>query len=469
MKTFKIILTLLLLFSVHILRAQNTCQVVITGINIANSANYPQFDIKITGKVINGTCPAVVVTLYCPAGRPNMPPFEQQSVAVDATTQEWTATFNNYYCECSGSGNSSKFSVSAECKDKTLCGGSDKKTFEYRCPAPGGCPVVNFVQVDIGPCMNDNATSCGYRMITFTPTVTGTPTFFQWSFGDGSPDVSGNGMPTAISHKYLKPPAISPKLTLFTINCTPPDFVYIIPGVTFTICDDCPADAQIGFTSAIDQCHLTGTVIANFCADQYNSCVIDFGDGHTETVSNPNLLNGYLIDHTYTANGNYDVSIILQKNGENCTYMKTIMITDCTGNDNDDDNGGCILCICTDFWCCLLFVLFILAMITAAISLAVALCNGNNTAWIVFGISLASAILFGILLVAVCDVDICALLLTIAITNTVNWGIICGTNLIPCNSWLCQLTTLPVLGIQVSNYLIGIIVIWLLTLAFCAL
>ena len=108
-------------------------------------------------------------------------------------------------------------------------------------------------------------------------------------------------------------------------------------------------------------------------------------------------------------------------------------------------------------------------MITAAISLAVALCSGNNAAWITFGIALASAILFGILLATVCDVNICALLLTIAVTNTINWGIICGTNIIPCNSWLCQLTTLPILGIQVSNYLLGIIVIWLLTLAFCAL
>ncbi len=469
MKNTRILLAAFILLTSSLLKAQDPCQVVITGINIANSANYPQFDIKINGKVINGTCPAVLVTLYCPAGRPNLPPSEQQSVSVDANTQEWSAVFENYYCECSGSGNSSKFSVSAECKDKALCGGSDKKTFEYRCPDPGGCPIVNFVQVDIGQCQNDNATSCGYRTITYTPTITGTPTFYQWSFGDGSPDVSGSGVPGPISHNYLKPPVLAPKLTLFTVNCNPPDFVYTISGVNFTICDDCPAEAQIGFTSAIDKCHLTGTVVANYCAAQYNSCVIDFGDGVTETITDPNLLNGHLIDHTYSSNGTYDVKIILQKNGENCTYSKSITITDCVGGGDDDDEDGCILCICANFWCCLLFILFILAMVTLAVSLAVALCNGNNTAWIVFGISLASAILFGVLLVAICDVDICALLLTIAITNTINWGIICGTNLIPCNSWLCQLSTLPILGIQVSNYLIGLLVIWLITLLFCAL
>lgn len=469
MKPIRIFLVLLMLFSGKVLHSQDSCHIVITGINIANSANYPNFDIKISGKVLGGTCPSVLVTLYCPAGRPNLPPFEQQSVTVNTATGDWSAVFTNYHCECSGNSNTSKFSVSVTCKDRTLCSGADKKTFEYRCPTPGGCPVVNFVQVDIGACQNDNATSCGYRMITYTPIVTGTPTFYTWSFGDGSPDVSGSGVPNAITHKYLKPPAFNPKLTLLTVNCTPLDFVYTITGVTFTICDDCPANAQVGFTSAVNQCHLTGSVIAKFCADQYNSCVVDFGDGHSETVADPNQLNGYLIDHNYTSNGNYTVSIILQKAGGNCTYSKVISITNCAGGGDDNDNGGCILCICTDFWCCLLYILFILSMITAAISLAVALCNGNHAAWITFGIALASAILFGILLATVCDVNICALLLTIAITNTINWGIICGTNIIPCNSWLCQLTTLPILGIQVSNYLLGIILIWLLTLAFCAL
>ena len=214
MKPIRIFLVLLMLFSGKVLHSQDSCHIVITGINIANSANYPNFDIKISGKVLGGTCPSVLVTLYCPAGRPNLPPFEQQSVTVNTATGDWSAVFTNYHCECSGNSNTSKFSVSVTCKDRTLCSGADKKTFEYRCPTPGGCPVVNFVQVDIGACQNDNATSCGYRMITYTPIVTGTPTFYTWSFGDGSPDVSGSGVPNAITHKYLKPPAFNPKAHL---------------------------------------------------------------------------------------------------------------------------------------------------------------------------------------------------------------------------------------------------------------
>jgi hypothetical protein len=450
--TLSIFSLLLVIPGVH---AQELCRPIITKTDIVDASGYPQFDITIGGTIENGACSSVLVTLSCSSGG-----SATQEATVDSGTLKWSVLFENFDCPCSNG--ISSFSVVVECTEAEKCPGKDKRTFEYRCPE-GMCPSINFVNKQIGPCTSDNATSCGYREVTFTPIITGTPTFYQWYFGDGTPNSNGSGLPDPVTHIYFKPPTFMPKLTLFTINCTPVDVVYPISGVNFEICDACPFDAQIVINTNSSGCHLTDNVSANFCEEQYNSFLIDYGDGVSETVMNLSQLNGFVIDHNYSADGTYDFSIALQKSGSNCTYTKEIIITNC-GDDNDD----CFFCFCANFWCCLLYILFILALFSTIVSLAVALCTGGTPAWVVFWSSLAAAVLLAILLITICDVGICEMFIALSIGGLINWAIICGTSLIPCNSWLCQMKTIPILGIQVQNFLIINLVIWLLTIILCA-
>jgi hypothetical protein len=383
---------------------------------------------------------------------------------VDVNTLSWIAKFANFNCPCTDG--VSRFRVVVHCKDPALCPGEVERTFEFNCCLGVVCPTINAVNVFIGSCTNDNATSCGYRNVTFTPIICGTPTFYLWDFGDGTPNVSGSGVPGQETHKYFKPPLFTPKLTLFTQNCNPITVVYAINGVTFGICDACPVAAQIVINSSSSQCNLTGTISANFCEEQYNSFLVDYGDNTSVTETNMNLLNGYVINHTYSTNGTFPFKITLQKNGGNCVYAKQIVITGCKGTDGDGD--GCTFCFCSNFWCCLLYILFILGLIATIVSLAWALCTNSMYAWIAFWADLAAVILLAILLITVCSVGICALLIALGIGGLINWAIVCGTNLIPCNSWLCQMTTIPILGVQVQNFLIINLVIWLLALILCA-
>jgi hypothetical protein len=460
MHRFKDFLFVCFLFFYAIANGQTSCGPTITQTQIVDASGIPNFDINIGGTVGSNVCSGVKVTLFCNNGFSST-----QTVAVDLNTLSWLAKFADFNCPCMNG--VAKFSVIAQCKDSIACSVKDKKTFEFICPGSGICPTINSVTPSIGPCKNDNATSCGYREVSFHAIVTGTPTIFEWFFGDGTPNFSGMGaVVDPPPHQYFKPPTLTPTLTIFTVGCNPLSVVFPINGVTFPICDACPINAQIVLNTTTSKCDLTGNVSANFCEEQYNSFTVDYGEGPTITETNLNLLNGYPLSHTYSSDGTYHLKITLQKNGSNCDYPKDITITGCKPHHDDDDS--CFFCFCKDFWCCILYILFIIALIATIVSLAFALCNGGTAAWISFGISLAVAIGLAIWLIAVCDISICELLIALSIGGLINWAIVCGTNLIPCNSWLCQMSTIPILGIQVQNFLIVNLVIWILTVILCA-
>lgn len=78
---------------------------------------------------------------------------------------------------------------------------------------PCECPLIADVDVIIGDCINDNGTK--KRSVKFIPSITGpTPDAYSWTFGDGSPNEVGAGMPTAVDHLYENRPENEPVLQI---------------------------------------------------------------------------------------------------------------------------------------------------------------------------------------------------------------------------------------------------------------
>ncbi|TAL71179.1 MAG: PKD domain-containing protein, partial [Bacteroidetes bacterium] len=189
---------------------------------------------------------------------------------------------------------------------------SNATSIEYRnvkltVRSPGGCLDTFTAMVTVYPAINATFTAstdivCSGSPINFS-TLSGASKYF-WEYGDG---VSGYGLNTS-SHTYTNfttaPVVLQVKLTttsfyscedVKTINITvmpvplaqfsavPPSQVYNVAG------------NQVSFTNETN----AGTW----------SWLWNFGDGATQTIQNPS--------HTYTALGDYDVSLVVSN--ANCT------------------------------------------------------------------------------------------------------------------------------------------------------
>ena len=136
---------------------------------------------------------------------------------------------------------------------------------------------------------------------------------------------------------------------------------------------------------------------------------------------------------------------------------------DCSNGDGD----SCITCFCGGIWCCILWLFFILSLIATIVTLARALCGVG--AWYTFGVSLGLTIAFGVALVIVCDVGVCALLLVMAGSGLASVAVVCNTGIVPanCKSWLCKQTSIAGLP-PAANLLIIDVIFTLFALLICA-
>ncbi len=459
----KLFLCLSLIFLSAFLYGQD-CAVTITSITQSGQNPPPTVHIQVDGKVSNrDKCPRVKIELCC-KDNPSTCRIQFASVQAD---NSWSTLFKDFFCPCVA--DSFVVKVVASCASTDNCQ-TDEREHTIQCdPNPGGCPVIISVTPNVGQCTAD-VDGCQKRQVMFVPVITGTCDFFNWNFGDGSNDVSGSGCPGNQGHDYYHYPQINPKLTLFKTNCPAVTFTIIIPS--FPPCSSCPPSGQVDLNQvSTSGCNLTGTIISSICEAEYTDFVVYYGHGEsvTEDIS---LLNGYALNHTYPCDGNYTIEVeLLNSNGPNCLYSKNIVISGCGAcspdDDDDKDDDSCFLCICgISFWCCLAYILFFLVFMAMIVALFYALCTASTPAWVTFFILLGIGIALILYLIFSCGLSICELLLAIAVASSIDYAIICGTSVLPCTTWLCKKTTLPILG-GTQNFVIVLVLLWLLALLFC--
>lgn len=166
---------------------------------------------------------------------------------------------------------------------------------------------------------------CAPLTVNFSNSSLGNPTVFQWDFGD-----AGTGTQSNPSHTYSTPGTYTVTLTAGNGTCDDTEIktnyitVGTMPVVDFTASDTVPCQIPsiISFTD-----NTSGSVAWEW----------DFGDGGTSTLQNPT--------HTYSAEGNYNVSLIVTvSNGCKDTLVKIsyVVLQKPNANFTADTNKGCI-------------------------------------------------------------------------------------------------------------------------------
>lgn len=451
--------------------AQN-CGVSILTINVVDATTYPNFDILVSGSAIGNSCNQIKVRLFCST----IPGGVSEKIVDVSANGSWSAKFDDYLCRCANE--IYKISVAANCVGDENCSDS-KSGLEIKCPTGTSicCNVIN-VTTSQGVCVDD-VSGCKKRNIKFVPTVNGNCDGFNWNFGDGSDDVSGVGLPTSIERNYFHCPQTAPKLTTFKAGCVPSTFTI---GLSCNDCIECPISNSINLNQLTsNNCTLSGIVIADICEEQYVNFVIDYGDDTSETID-INQLNGLQVNHNYASNGTFPFKIILQKNGSNCPYSKTITISNCgvpptcpegqhydTSQQkcvsNDDGSSSCLFCFCSNgFWCCLGFIFLILLMVSTLYFLLAAICGGGAWNWAAFTAGLLLVVGLAYLLVESCGVTACQILLAIASSGILADWIVCPN--IPCTAFLCGTFEVPILGVKIKNIFLISVLLFVLSLIF---
>ncbi|NNK75630.1 MAG: PKD domain-containing protein [Maribacter sp.] len=430
-------------------------------------------DFENSGPVIgNGTasCDELVVVLSCAQELANINAFNSIFKDIGVVNGNWEATFSASEIVSKKCGCGDNMIMLAFCKGDQTCPATVKK---FKLCGEDECPEINITPSPIS-CADKNAD--GDFAVDFTINASGGlfTGLYNVTFGDGTNQVipSTTTNPLTITHTYSCP---NSNQTYFVsilavgcesdINHTSNDTV----PISFPDCG-CPDMSDISSTVSSDNgCEVDFDVEVNGCLPMDMQYIWNFGDGTTEFSTTSNYT------YTYAQNGTYDVSVCITGFGSSCCVDTTVDITNCStggGDDDDDDedDDNCFFCFCVDFWCCIAYILFIIAFFTLLSSLAYALCNGGTAAWVVFGVSLAAILVLVPILIWVCDLDFCQLLISFATVGTINWAIVCGTNIIipvTCKTWLCSQHSIGILGIQVSGFLIVNLVLWLLALLFC--
>lgn len=172
-----------------------------------------------------------------------------------------------------------------------------------------GCKdtITKSVPVNTTPNPNFSAsTACLGQATVFTDLTPGTPTSWQWDFGDGSP-ISTVQNPT---HTYTAPGTYTVKLVVSlgsgcTDSITKPVTVHPVPTAGFTATSACAVDEAVTFTNT---------------SSGATSYQWDFGDGSPiSTAANPT--------HTYATGGTYTVQLIaINAPGCRDTFTQTVVV-----------------------------------------------------------------------------------------------------------------------------------------------
>jgi PKD repeat protein len=144
------------------------------------------------------------------------------------------------------------------------------------------------------------------QAVQFTDTSTGSPTSWQWSFGDGTTNNAKDP-----SHTYAT--VSSYTVTLAVSNSTGSDStsrsINVLPAATLTASFTyAPASPVVG-----QAVQFTDTSTGSPTSWQWN-----FGDGSTSTTKNPS--------HTYSAEGSYLVTLTVSAGSNSNSASKTITI-----------------------------------------------------------------------------------------------------------------------------------------------
>ena len=179
-----------------------------------------------------------------------------------------------------------------------------------------GCrdTAINTVNVNCIPECNagfsyNDTTNCPDVSFTDTSSASGTIISREWDFGDGNTSTATN--PT---HTYGANGTYTVQLIINTLdNCA--DTV----SQDVTIACIVPATCTADFTFDDTNCPTVDFTDASSSNGTVNSWSWDFGDGNTANTQNPS--------HTYTANGSFDVQLIINTDN-NCadTIVKTVNI-----------------------------------------------------------------------------------------------------------------------------------------------
>ncbi len=449
-------------------------------------------------------CDNIEVTLECRGGE-----LVSDPIPVDAGGN-WTAIFedtSSIACLCNDF-----YVVRVICIDNPDCPEATDKDGEL---CPQECPDVFVSSHVCGVDEDENDEECcvdGKRLVILSSVHSGVgPLSAEWIYGGSCPDESftldGGIIDTKICYYDLGTYTATLHIggcpdesTSFTVSECPPE--HECPSISIEQTSlNCKSDGHQPIMTNVTFTGIPGFTIAAELKEGAN--VLDSGSSDTGIL--------VLGDTGDYASGSYTFTVDVTE-PEGCSVLDWLLEVECeadgaccltdgsceelteaectsldgdykgdgtscadfdctsngNGNGNDDD---CFFCFCSPLlsWCCILYILFIIALIAAIVSLAYALCTGGTVAWGIFFTSLAVVIFLVIWLMTVCDVGICEMLLALGTGGLINWGIICGTNIIPCKSWLCQMTTIPILGIQMQNFLIINIILWILAALFCVL
>ena len=191
------------------------------------------------------------------------------------------------------------------------------------------------------------------------------------------------------------------------------------------------------------------------------------------------MLSGNPASYTFTKDGSYVVELTLagvtDDSGNPCK-KETGLVVNCSGGSPSPTGGPTPTPvpgeggICTgSLLCCLLWILLMASIVSALIALCFVLCVGDALSWTAFLVSVGILIATSVVLGSFCDFNLCNILLSMALSGGTAFAIICGTTAVPCSSWLCDKTTIPILGIGVSNILIADLFFWLLWFLVCIL
>ena len=171
----------------------------------------------------------------------------------------------------------------------------------------GGCATVftsnaSVSTVPVAKFTQDLLDVCASQAIQFTDQSTGTITTWLWDFGDGTTSALQNPL-----HNFVDTGKFVVILTVSNNSCKSVfkgDTLYIHPPIAaFKVTNQC----QFRFIKAFTDISIGAL-----------TRLWDFGDGHTDSISNP--------QHTYDSAGIYTVSLFVTNGGCTSKAIKTINV-----------------------------------------------------------------------------------------------------------------------------------------------
>lgn len=356
---FPPILVIVLLYSVlaNVALAQ-LCNVNIT--SITHDPTTSPLNVSVTGTVNplapSARCDTIKVTLICPDG-------SQSSYTTVQGGSNWTTEFVPSDCECDD-----QYTVTAECIDAHCTPDTDVGTFV--CDSVE-CPSILDIDVNINDCELDPLDGVAKRKVEFVPTFTGTPNFYRWDFGDGTPFSTTliTGPPALVSgspflHFYETAPPTQPTLELIGPEmCLANWPVPLAEFEEFEICGECPVINEIIIEQIPETCedveNAGGKWFVTVNADISNKenvagdYVWNFGDGEGNVCVSSDATNAPAPDDPYEYkcpnSGDYHITLTVDCRID-ATYhhdlTKTITLPTCDCPITDEDEITAVIGKC---------------------------------------------------------------------------------------------------------------------------